>query len=276
MARVLLVVPTSSYRVADFIEAAEALGVEVAVAAEEDLPLLGVDRFVRIDCSDPVAAAAAGRSGCHHQHRCDRARRRRRRRHRRPGLRVLGLPHNPPDAAAATRDKAAMRLASGARRGSATPIRGREPKARTRCRRPRSSDFPLVVKPLSLVGQPRGDEGRQPEQLDHQSSSGCCGIAGEAGEDGGRLLLEEFVPGPEVAVEGMLWDGVLEILAIFDKPDHPDGPYFEETIYVTPSLLDRAAQDEVARVTQAAITAIGLREGPIHAELRVERRQALR
>ncbi|MEX0667172.1 MAG: hypothetical protein WD313_02450, partial [Acidimicrobiia bacterium] len=58
MARVLLVVPTSTYRIADFIEAAEALGVEVAVAAEEDLPLLDLDRFVKIDCSDPVAAAA--------------------------------------------------------------------------------------------------------------------------------------------------------------------------------------------------------------------------
>ena len=88
------------------------------------------------------------------------------------------------------------------------------------------------------------------------------------------MLLEQFVPGPEVAVEGMVWGGVLEILAIFDKPDHPDGPYFEETIYVTPSLLDRATQDEVARVTQAAITAIGLQEGPIHAELRSRRRQA--
>jgi len=84
------------------------------------------------------------------------------------------------------------------------------------------------------------------------------------------VLLEQFVPGPEVAVEGMVWDGVLEILAIFDKPDHPDGPYFEETVYVTPSLLDRATRDEVARVTQAAISAIGLREGPIHAELRVD------
>ena len=90
------------------------------------------------------------------------------------------------------------------------------------------------------------------------------------------LLLEEFVPGPEVAVEGMVWSGDLEILAIFDKPDHPDGPYFEETIYVTPSRLEQAAQDEVARVTQAAVTAIGLREGPIHAELRVDGTASLR
>jgi hypothetical protein len=128
--------------------------------------------------------------------------------------------------------------------------------------------FPLVVKPLSLSGS-RGvikveNQDRLPAVLER-----VLAIAGEAGDDSGRVLLEQFIPGPEVAVEGIVWSGVLEVLAVFDKPDHPDGPYFEETIYVTPSQLDRAAQDEIARVTQAAITAIGLREGPIHAELRV-------
>ena len=268
MSRVLLVVPTSTYRIADFIEAAEALGVEVAVAAEEDLPLLDLDRFVRIDCSDPATAAAtlvdlAATTSIDAIIPVDDA-----------GVVIaalasqsLGLPHNPPEAAAATRDKEAMRLALS--RGEvpqpsfAAIARGEDAtKAAT------TIGFPLVVKPLSLSGS-RGVI--KVENHDHLSAviERVRGIAAEAGDDGGRVLLEQFVPGPEVAVEGMVWSGVLEVLATFDKPDHPDGPYFEETIYVTPSQLDRATQDEIARVTQAAITAIGLREGPIHAELRV-------
>ncbi len=125
MPRVLLVVPTSSYRVADFLEAAAALDVEVAVAAEEELPLLGVDRFVRIDCSDPVAAAStiadlAATTSIDAIVPVDDT-----------GVviaalasELLGLPHNPPAAAAATRDKAAMRRVLVTRRGSTTRLRG--------------------------------------------------------------------------------------------------------------------------------------------------------
>jgi biotin carboxylase len=268
MARVLLVVPTSSYRVADFIAAAESLGVEVAVASEEDLPLLGVDRFVRIDCNDPVGAAAAladlaASTPVDAIVPVDDA-----------GVviaalasELLGLPHNPPEAARATRDKEAMRLALA--RGEvpqpsfAAIDVGNDPTAAAA-----ALGFPLIVKPLSLSGS-RGvikvDSGDRLGQVIDR----VRGIATEAGEPGGRVLLEQFVPGPEVAVEGMLWGGLLEVLAVFDKPDHPDGPYFEETIYVTPSQFDQAIQDDVARVTQAAVTAIGLREGPIHAELRI-------
>jgi len=270
VARVLLVVPTSSYRIADFVDAAGALGVEVAVAAEEDLPLHAADDFVKIDCSDPVAAAAAV---------VDFAA-------TRPidaivpvddagviiaalASKSLGLPHNPPVAAAATRNKEAMRLALSRAEVPqprfAAIAQGQDPTMAAA-----SVGFPLVVKPLSLSGS-RGvikvdHPDRLPTVIERVSD-----IARGAGEDGGRLLLEQFVPGPEVAVEGMLWHGALEVLAIFDKPDHPDGPYFEETIYVTPSGLDAAIQQEVARVTQAAVTAIGLQEGPIHAELRVDR-----
>ncbi len=269
MARVLLVVPTSSYRIADFIDAAAALGVEVAVAAEEDLPLLAIDRFVRIDCSDTVAAAAtvvelAATTSIDAIVPVDDA-----------GVVVaalasesLGLPHNPPEAAAATRDKEVMRLALS--RGEvpqpsfAAIAQGQDPTTAAS-----AIGFPLVVKPLSLSGS-RGVIRVDSPALLPAVVERVLAIASSAGEVGGRLLLEQFVPGPEVAVEGMLWNGVLEVLAIFDKPDHPDGPYFEETIYVTPSRLDAATRDEIARVTQAAITAIGLREGPIHAELRVD------
>jgi biotin carboxylase len=82
-------------------------------------------------------------------------------------------------------------------------------------------------------------------------------------------LLESYLPGAEVAVEGLLRGGRLEILAIFDKPDPLEGPYFEETLYVTPSRLAAAVLRKVERVTAVAARALGLREGPVHAELRV-------
>jgi biotin carboxylase len=83
------------------------------------------------------------------------------------------------------------------------------------------------------------------------------------------LLVEEFVAGPEIAVEGLLRDGALTVLAIFDKPDPLDGPFFAETIYVTPSRHHPALLDAAVAVTVAGLRALGLREGPIHAELRL-------
>jgi biotin carboxylase len=84
-----------------------------------------------------------------------------------------------------------------------------------------------------------------------------------------HLLVEAFVPGAEVALEGLLRGGSLETLALFDKPDPLDGPFFEETLYVTPSRHPRGLQDEVERVVAAAAAALGLSEGPVHAELRL-------
>ena len=84
-----------------------------------------------------------------------------------------------------------------------------------------------------------------------------------------QILVEDFIPGDEVAVEGMLIDGELLVLAIFDKPDPLDGPYFEETIFVTPSRHPLDVQEEIAKTTGQAIAALGLTDGPIHAEMRV-------
>ena len=84
-----------------------------------------------------------------------------------------------------------------------------------------------------------------------------------------HLLLEEFVSGPEVALEGMLRKGELDVLAIFDKPDPLDGPFFEETYYITPSRYDDNVQQQLIECTQNACDALGLREGPVHAELRI-------
>ncbi len=88
-------------------------------------------------------------------------------------------------------------------------------------------------------------------------------------ESAGWIQVESFIPGREVAVEGLVTRGRLRVLAIFDKPDPLDGPFFEETIYVTPSRFNDAAQQAIADCTQQAVSALGLSDGPIHGELRL-------
>src|SRR5712691_2683789 len=84
-----------------------------------------------------------------------------------------------------------------------------------------------------------------------------------------QMLVEGYIPGREVAVEGLLTDGALRALAIFDKPDPLEGPYFEETIYVTPSRLPESRQHAVLQCARDAARALGLSHGPIHAEFRI-------
>jgi len=84
-----------------------------------------------------------------------------------------------------------------------------------------------------------------------------------------QMLVEGYVPGGEVALEGLLTDGEMKVLAIFDKPDPLEGPYFEETIYVTPSRLAQSVQQEIAKTAKDSVRALGLSHGPIHAEFRI-------
>ncbi len=84
-----------------------------------------------------------------------------------------------------------------------------------------------------------------------------------------QMLVEGYIPGREVALEGILTDGALRVLAIFDKPDPLEGPYFEETIYVTPSCLTEAKQHAVEKCAIDAVLAVGLSHGPVHAEFRI-------
>jgi ATP-grasp domain-containing protein/L-aminoacid ligase-like protein len=90
--------------------------------------------------------------------------------------------------------------------------------------------------------------------------------------EGTDILVEDFIPGFEVALEGLLTPAGLRVLALFDKPDPLDGPFFEETIYTTPSRLPETTQAEIAACAAKAALAIGLIDGPIHAELRVNER----
>ncbi len=84
-----------------------------------------------------------------------------------------------------------------------------------------------------------------------------------------RMLVEGYIPGREVAIEGLLTDGHLRVLAIFDKPDPLEGPYFEESIYVTPSRLPDAEQRAIEQCARDAARALGLSHGPLHAEFRI-------
>jgi biotin carboxylase len=135
--------------------------------------------------------------------------------------------------------------------------------------------YPVVLKPLALSaskGVIRADDAdefvaafeRVREILTSRDARDECGV-----ELADRVLVEGYVPGIEVSLEGVLDGGRLRVLAIFDKPDPLVGPYFEETIYVTPSRLAEDDQGRVIETTERACRALGLEDGSVHAELRV-------
>ena len=93
--------------------------------------------------------------------------------------------------------------------------------------------------------------------------------AATPGEAADHILVESYIPGTEVALEGLMDGGRLHVLALFDKPDALVGPYFEETIYVTPSRLDARKQREIGAAVEDAVAAVGLRDGPLHADIRI-------
>jgi biotin carboxylase len=131
--------------------------------------------------------------------------------------------------------------------------------------------YPCVIKPLRLSasrGVIRADDPAGFAAAVTRLGAILARPDADCGEAAGRFLVEEFIPGAEVALEGLVIDGVLRELALFDKPDPLDGPFFEETIYVTPSRLPAAARDAIARCARDAARALGIRAGPVHAELR--------
>jgi len=87
-----------------------------------------------------------------------------------------------------------------------------------------------------------------------------------------HMIVEGYLPGREVAVEGLLTEGQLRVLAIFDKPDPLAGPYFEESIYVTPSRFSEDAQQGLKNAFVEAARALGLNHGPVHGEFRLNER----
>src|ERR1700733_2404395 len=139
--------------------------------------------------------------------------------------------------------------------------------------------YPCVLKPMSLSasqGVVRANSREEfvsaAERIRRLLGSPEILARKEAGLD--RLLVEGDIPGRGVAVEGLLTDGELRVLAIFDKPDPLEGPYFEETIYVTPSRLSAAEQSEIERSAREAGRVLGLTQGPLHAEFRLNEQGA--
>ena len=129
----------------------------------------------------------------------------------------------------------------------------------------RTITYPCVLKPLRLSAS-RGVIRANNAQSFVEAHGRLKAIVSEPAAP---FLIEEFIPGPEVALEGLLVRGHLHVLALFDKPDPLDGPYFEETLYVTPSRHPAPLQDAIAREVSRGCAALGLREGPVHAELRL-------
>ena len=134
--------------------------------------------------------------------------------------------------------------------------------------------YPCVAKPLSLsasqgVVRANSREGFVAAALRIRRLLESPEIRATREPNLDQILVEGYIPGKEVAVEGLLTGGRLRILAIFDKPDPLEGPYFEETIYITPSRLTDSQQREIERCTVDAVRALGLSQGPVHAEFRV-------
>lgn len=266
MSRVLLLVPTGTYRAADFLAAASRLGVEIVVGSERRQAMAGSmgDRAVVVPL-DGIEAAVGAIATLHR---------------RRPldavlaiddqGLLVaaaasarLGLTHNPPGAVAATRDKATLRVRLAAA-GVPQPDHRVVGPAAAVAVAAAEVGYPCVVKPVSRSGSQGVIRVDRPDQA-VAAQDRIRSIVGTSEE----LLVERFFPGVEVAVEGLLEGGHLEVLAVFDKPDALDGPFFEETIYVTPSRQPPGVTAAIESTVAAGAAALGLREGPVHAELRI-------
>jgi biotin carboxylase len=182
---------------------------------------------------------------------------------------ALGLAHNSPESAEAARDKYLMRtiMANG---GAPCPVFRRFWLSDDPHDIAAQVTYPCVVKPLRLSGS------RGVIRADNSTEFVAAFtrlkrylIAEGNAEHETAFLVEDFIPGFEVALEGIVTQGQLQVLTLFDKPDPLDGPFFEETIYVTPSRLSQEVQQAIASAVQLAATALGLRTGPVHAELRV-------
>jgi biotin carboxylase len=276
--RLLLLLPTTTYRTEAFIDAATRLGVELVCASERPSTLEGLspNSLVTLDFADPLGSAETIARFAHS----------------RPidavvgvddlttvtaaaiGQR-LGMKANALPAVSAARDKHAMRRCL-AEAGVPVPRFRLVELANDPASAARKTKYPCVLKPLMLSASRGVIRANDPGEFvaAFERIAAILARPDAAPPAGARraLLVEEFVPGCEIALEGLLVGGSLHVLAIFDKPDPLDGPFFEETIYVTPSRLPAATQSRVAAVTRDACSALGLTEGPIHAELRVNDR----
>ena len=274
--RFLLIAQPNSYRIAPYIKAAKQMGMDVLIASKGEYSLVTeVHEGLHIDLDDPDHALTVILKEAR----------------KRPFSGVLGsddstvelaarvaqalnLPHNKPSAAQASRRKDIARahlLLAGCPVPNHCLLDLDLPLDKQLAGIP----FPCVLKPLHLSAS-RGviRANNQAELID--ACERIRPIIQETGDEFERqnILIETYIDGVEVAFEGFLHDGQLSTLALFDKPDPLDGPFFEETIYVTPSRLDKTSQERIKRRVQQACEAYELTTGPVHAELRVNDKDA--
>jgi biotin carboxylase len=269
--RVMLLMTAKTYRAGPFLEASERLGIEAVKAVDMPQALaelwnyrLGVD-FADLDAAtraivefaasrpldailsvDDSASLLAARASA-----------------------ALGLPHNSVEAAEAARNKHRMRTLL-AQAGVPVPDFRLCSTADDPPELAAQVEYPCVVKPLTLSGSQGVIRADDPDQfLAAVERLKALLHSLDPSPDPRPFLVERFIPGFEVALEGVLDRGELKVLALFDKPDPLDGPFFEETIYVTPSRLPDEVQAAVFACASDAARALGLRAGPMHAELRV-------
>jgi biotin carboxylase len=267
--RVLLLVPARTYRAADFLLAAARMGLDLVVASDGALPLGGrpvipvnpadPDGSIRriLARSGPVAAVVAADT---------------------PMLMLaaavaerLGLPHNPAGAVLNATDKARQRQRWAAA-GVAQPRFEIVPADDGIQQAAEAVGFPCVVKAVSLSasqGILRADDPAAAVTAARRIRQILAAARRPRGEP---LIVEEYLPGPELSIDGLLGGGELTVTAIFDKPGMPDGPTFEETLLVTPSRLPPPVLAAAIGTAGQAARALGLIHGPVHAELRIDDR----
>lgn len=274
--RVLLLLTARTYRAYAFISAAKQLDIDVVQAIDMEPQLakywnypLGlqyddpdscVEAIVKFADSQPLGAIlAVDDSGVRVAAQASQA---------------LGLPYNPPMAAEASRNKYQMRqLLSQADVLSpdATLYHFSHPNSDHKLSAlAKKIKYPCIIKPTSLNGSRGVIRVNQPKEF-ITAATRLRGFLANLYPDFKQIpyLVESYIPGQEVAVEGILVGGQLRILALFDKPDPLEGPYFEETLYITPSRLSLETQSAIFESTAKAASTISLQEGPVHAELRV-------
>ncbi|MBT6152819.1 MAG: ATP-grasp domain-containing protein [Chloroflexi bacterium] len=177
---------------------------------------------------------------------------------------VLGLSSNDPELTIATRDKHLMRKRF-AEAGVPSPHFERHKISEDFENLAQKINYPCVIKPTSMSGSRGVMRADTPEEFVKYARRLVPLLVKDRCDE---FLVEDYIPGVEIALEGLIDDGKLHVLAIFDKPDPLEGPFFEETIYVTPSKLSAEAQEEITRAAEQAAQALGLNMGPLHAELR--------
>ena len=275
MLRLLLLLPTATYRAEAFLDTARSLNLSVTIGMErvpEGLPVSS-DDVLPLDVRDPQAAAQTAVQFAQH-HPIDAV----------IGVddvtavtaaaiaQAIGLPHNSVASVTAARNKRQMReLLSGqgipVPRHKVFPLDG-DPREFAK-----QVVYPCVVKPLILsasCGVIRANDEEEFSGAFRRVGTLLTNLGLVARDEQARwILVEDFVPGIEVALEGLLAQGVLQPLAMFDKPDPLNGPFFEETIYVTPSRLPSDVQQDIIACASRTAEALGLREGPVHGEFRV-------